>query len=803
MKFTLGWLKDHLETEASLEEIVERLSMLGLEVESVEDRAAELRPFTVARVISADPHPNADRLKVCRVETAEGEVQVVCGAPNARSGMWAVFAPVGSYIPGTDLDLRKGVIRGVESNGMLLSERELGLSDEHEGIIDLGSGEGLSVGQSFAVLQGLDDPVIEIAITPNRGDCLGVRGIARDLAAAGLGRLKSSALLDAMEGSFQSPIEWRRDLPEDRQDACPYVAGRFFRGVRNGPSPKWLQDRLKAIGLRPISALVDITNYVTFDLGRPLHVFDADKLRGHLTMRFAREGEEILALDGRTYDLDSETLVIADERGPQGIAGVMGGELSGCTEETRNVFLEVALFDPIMVAFTGRRLSIHSDARYRFERGLDPKSAQWGVDVATRLILELCGGEASHSVSAGEIPQEERSIRLRPQRTASLGGVEIAATRQQELLERLGFDVTATEEGELNCRVPSWRSDIEGEACLVEEVLRLHGYDAIPVVSLPREDSLPRPALDRAQKREAEARMALAWAGLDEAVTFSFISEAQARQFGWNQEALRLDNPISADLNVMRPSVLPTLLEAAVRNSDRGYGDIGLFEVGPQYAGTAPENQSSVAAALRMGQAVSRHWLQKARPVDLFDAKADALRVLEALGAPIDNLQVSADAPQWYHPGRSGGLRLGPKILAWFGELHPRVLRSFGARGTVVASEVFLEAVPLPKQKEKAKPPADLPAFQPVERDFAFVMDEDVPAEKAVRAAKAADRQLVQAVQVFDVYRGSGLPEGSKSVALAVTLQPRDKTLTEADLEVVSAKIVQQVTKATGGTLRA
>lgn len=803
MKFTLGWLKDHLETEASLEEIVERLSMLGLEVESVEDRAAELRPFTVARVISADPHPNADRLKVCRVETAEGEVQVVCGAPNARSGMWAVFAPVGSYIPGTDLDLRKGVIRGVESNGMLLSERELGLSDEHEGIIDLGSGEGLSVGQSFAVLQGLDDPVIEIAITPNRGDCLGVRGIARDLAAAGLGRLKSSALLDAMEGSFQSPIEWRRDLPEDRQDACPYVAGRFFRGVRNGPSPKWLQDRLKAIGLRPISALVDITNYVTFDLGRPLHVFDADKLRGHLTMRFAREGEEILALDGRTYDLDSETLVIADERGPQGIAGVMGGELSGCTEETRNVFLEVALFDPIMVAFTGRRLSIHSDARYRFERGLDPKSAQWGVDVATRLILELCGGEASHSVSAGEIPQEERSIRLRPQRTATLGGVEIAATRQQELLERLGFDVTATEEGELNCRVPSWRSDIEGEACLVEEVLRLHGYDAIPVVSLPREDSLPRPALDRAQKREAEARMALAWAGLDEAVTFSFISEAQARQFGWNQEALRLDNPISADLNVMRPSVLPTLLEAAVRNSDRGYGDIGLFEVGPQYAGTAPENQSSVAAALRMGQAVSRHWLQKARPVDLFDAKADALRVLEALGAPIDNLQVSADAPQWYHPGRSGGLRLGPKILAWFGELHPRVLRSFGARGTVVASEVFLEAVPLPKQKGKAKPPADLPAFQPVERDFAFVMDEDVPAEKAVRAAKAADRQLVQAVQVFDVYRGSGLPEGSKSVALAVTLQPRDKTLTEADLEVVSAKIVQQVTKATGGTLRA
>lgn len=804
MKFTLNWLKDHLETEAPLEAIVERLSMLGLEVEGVEDRAAALRPFTVARVLAAEPHPDADRLRVCRVETAQGEVQVVCGAPNARTGMWGVFAPAGSRVPGTGLDLKKGVIRGVESNGMLVSERELGLSDEHEGIIDLGDGAGLAVGQSFAALQGLDDPVIEIAITPNRADCLGVRGIARDLAAAGLGSLKPSALLQPVEGSFDSPLKWRRDLPADREAACPYVAGRYFRGVTNGPSPRWLQERLKAIGLRPISALVDITNYVTYDLGRPLHVFDAAKVKGDPTMRFARPGEEILALDGRSYALDPEVLVIADEKGPEGIGGIMGGELSGCTEETTEVFLEVALFDPILVATTGRRLGINSDARYRFERGLDPESARWGVEVAARLILELCGGEVSQVVSAGTIPASERRVTLRPERVAALGGVAVPAERQQALLSALGFAVAAGEGGRLDCGVPSWRHDVEGEACLVEEVLRLEGYEAIPAVSLPRDSALPQPALSLAQKRVSAVRAALAWAGLEEAVTFSFIAERQARAFGWENEALRLDNPISADLDVMRPSVLPTLLEAAVRNADRGFPDVGLFEVGPQYAGTKPADQASVAAALRAGQSGSRHWLQPARAVDAFDAKADALRVLEALGVPLENLQVTADAPAWYHPGRSGALRLGPTVLAWFGELHPRVRRDFGARGPVVACEVFLDAVPEPKQKGggKAKPPADLPAFQPVVRDFAFVMDEAVPAEKALRAARGADKALIAKVEVFDLYRGPGLPEGSKSLALAVTLQPREKTLTEAELEAVSAKIVQQVTKATGGTLR-
>lgn len=808
MKFTLGWLKDHLETEASLETIVEKLSMIGLEVEGVEDRAKDLAAFTVAYVKEARPHPNADRLRVCIVETAEGEVQVVCGAPNARTGMYGVFAPAGSYVPGTGITLKAGVIRGEASNGMLVSEREMGLSDEHDGIIDVTGENGAApapLGTPFAEVLGLDDPVIEIAITPNRGDCLGVRGVARDLAAAGLGTLKPLNA-PAVAGSFDSPTQWRRDLPADRQAACPYVAGRSFRGVTNGPSPRWMQDRLRAVGLRPISALVDITNYVTFDLGRPLHVFDAGKLAGDPTMRFAREGESILALDGRSYALDPETLVIADGNGPQGIGGIMGGEDSGCDKATHEVFLEVALFDPIMVATTGRRLGILSDARYRFERGLDPESARWGVEVAARLIQEICGGEVSHVVEAGELPEAAYTIELRCDRVEALGGVAVPLAEQKRILETLGFEV-AEAGAVLRCRVPTWRPDIEtglaGEAGLVEEVLRIYGYEHLPTTALTLETSLPLPALSFGQRRVSAARTALAWSGLEEAVTFSFLSERQARLFGWSDETLRLDNPISADLDVMRPSVLPTLLAAAGRNAARGYPNVGLFEVGPQYESRAPEGQSLVAAALRMGETGPRHWNAPPRKVDVFDAKADALRVLEAAGAPVENLQVSTDAPGWYHPGRSGVLRLGPKVLARFGELHPRVLNDADVKGPAVACEVFLEQVPEPRAKDgKLRPALDLSPFQPVERDFAFVVDEDVPADKAVRAAKGADRKLVVRVDLFDVYRGPGVPEGQKSLALAVTLQPRERTLTDEDLEAVSQKIVAQVIRATGGTLR-
>ena len=799
MKFTLSWLKTHLETEASLEEITDRLSMIGLELEGVEDRGKELAAFTVAYVKEAKPHPDADRLRVCTVETAgHGEVQVVCGAPNARTGMKGVFAPVGTHIPGTGIDLKKGTIRGVESNGMLVSEREMGLSDEHEGIIELP--EDAPLGAPFATVLGLDDPVIEIGITPNRGDCLGVRGVARDLAAAGLGTLKP---LEASEvkGSFDSPVKWLRDFPEGLGDACPFVAGRSFRKVKNGPSPKWLQERLISIGLRPISALVDITNFVTHDLGRPLHVFDAKKLEGDLTMRLAEAGEEILALDEKTYVMDGEMTVIADEATLQGIGGIMGGELSGCTEETTEVFLECALFDPVRTAASGRKLGIFSDARYRFERGLDPVSAVWGVEVGTRLILELCGGEASEVVTAGEIPDWQRKLSLRPERVASLGGLELPAKRQGEILERLGFTL-GKGRNTIEVEVPSWRPDVEGEACLVEEVLRIHGYEEIPVLPLERETALPHAVLTTAQRRETFARNALAWRGLDETVTFSFMSSELARLFGEVPESLRLINPISADLDVMRPSILANLALAAQRNADRGLGDAALFEIGAHYLDNTPKGQVEVAAALRAGATGPRHWAA-GRPVDAYDAKGDALAVLTACGAPVENLQVTTDAPGHYHPGRSGSLRLGPNVLAQFGELHPRILGSLDLKGPVVAMEVFLRNVPEPKAKAgKLRPALKTSALQPLERDFAFIVDAELPAEKLLRAAKGADKAMVTRVDLFDVYQGKGIDDGKKSLAIAVTIQPRDRTLTDAEIDAIGQKVVQQVEKATGGVLR-
>ena len=799
MKFTLSWLKTHLETDAPLEAVVDKLTTIGLEVDTVEDRAAELAAFTVAYVKEARQHPNADRLKVCIVDTGNEEVQVVCGGPNARTGMKGVFAAVGSYIPGIDTVLKKSKIRGEASNGMLVSEREMGLSDEHEGIIDLP--EDAPVGVPFTQVLGLDDPVIDIEITPNRGDCLGVRGVARDLAAAGLGTLKPFET-PALGGFGESPIQWRRDLPGDLAEACPYVAGKLFRNVTNRASPKWLQDRLRSIGLRPISALVDITNFVTFDLGRPLHVFDADKVKGDLTMRMAREGEEIPALDGKTYRLDPDMVVIADETGPQGIGGVMGGEPSSCTEATTAVFLEVALFDPVRVAATGRRLAIQSDARYRFERGLDPESARWGVEVAAKLITELCGGEASDTTAAGEIPAERREIAFRPERVASLGGLEVALDEQTRILADLGFGVTKTN-GTLSISVPSWRPDVEGEACLVEEVLRIHGFEHLPLSPTTLDTALPLPALDLSQRREAAARTALAWRGMSEAVTFSFLDGAAADLFGGVPDSLRLVNPISSDLEVMRPAVLPNLITAAARNADRGFGDAALFEVGAQYRDDTPEGQVQVAAGLRAGARAPRHWAAAPRPVDAFDAKGDALAVLEACGAPVQNLQVTRDAPGWYHPGRSGTLRLGPGVLAQFGEVHPRVLRRLELKGPAAAFEVFLEAIPAPRAKDgKARPHLTLSPFQPVSRDFAFVVDAEVPADKLMRAAAGADKELIARVDLFDVYEGKGIGEGKKSLAIAVTLQPTTRTLTDPEIEAVSKKIVDKVAKATGGVLR-
>lgn len=802
MKFTLSWLKEHLETDAPLDEIVRMLSMIGLEVEGVIDRSAALAPFTIAHVVSAEQHPDADRLRVCKVDTGSEIVQVVCGAPNARTGMKGVFAPAGSHVPGTGIDLKKGVIRGQESNGMLVSERELGLSDEHDGIIELP--EDAPLGQAFAAYAGLADPLIDIAITPNRADCLGVRGVARDLAAAGLGTLKP---LDSAPrpGGYKSPIVWKRDFPANAMDACPIVVGRHFRGVKNGVSPKWMQERLKAVGLRPISALVDITNYVMMDLGRPLHAYDAQKIEGGaLVIRLARDGETFHALNGKEYTLDSEIIAIGDAQGVDDLAGIMGGERTGVSEGTTEMFLETAIFDPIRVAMAGRKLGLLSDARYRFERGLDQTSPFWGTEVATRLILEICGGECSEIVVEGQEPEWRRRYDLRIARIAELGGVAVPEAEALRILDILGFEAKPAGPGVYSVAPPPWRGDIIGEADLVEEVLRINGYDKIPVEPLPRETSMPQPALTPAQRRVPLAKRTLAARGMVEAVTFSFMPSGQAALFGGPvKPELMLANPISSDLDAMRPSILGNLLAAAGRNANQGYPDLALFEVGPQFADATPKGQSAMATGIRAGRTSPRDWSKQQRPVDAFDAKGDAIALLELLGAPTANLQVSTDAPDWYHPGRSGCLRLGPNVLASFGELHPRLLQAYDLKGPVVGFELFLDRVPMPKAKKGAtKPFLKLSPFQPVERDFAFVVEDGVAAEQIVRAAKGADKVLVSDVGVFDIYAGANLGEGRKSVAISVTLQPTDRTLTEEDIEAVSAKIVAQVEKATGGSLR-
>ena len=802
MKFTLSWLKDHLETEASLDEIVLRLTALGLEVEGTLDRARSLAPFTVAYVIEATRHPNADRLSVCRVDTGKGEVQVVCGAPNARTGMKGVFAPSGSHIPGTGVDLKSSVIRGVESQGMLCSEREMGLSQEHDGIIELAP--DAPIGQAFAALMGLDDPVVELSITPNRGDCLGVRGIARDLAASGLGRLKA---LDAspVAGAFASPIAWRRDFADGSGQACPFVVGRYFRGVKNGPSPEWLRARLKAIGLRPISALVDITNYVTFDLGRPLHVFDADKLAGDVTMRFAKSGESVLALDGQHYELDEDIAVIADSRQVRAIGGIMGGEDSSVSETTVNVFLEAALFDPIRVAATGRRLGIESDARYRFERGVDPASPLWGAEIAARLVRDVCGGEASALTQAGQMPAPSRALTLRPARVATLGGADVPATEQRRILEALGFavrEISSPQSGEaFEASPPTWRRDFDGEADLVEEVLRIWGYDKIAPVPV-QPGALPGVAIGSLAQRGRLARRALAQRFMVETVTWSFMAAKDAVHFGGAPAALRLANPISADLDQMRPSILPNLIAAVSRNAARGFADAALFEVGPQYSDDTKRGQSLIAAGVIAG-ATPRHWAVPARAVDAFDAKAAVLAVLGAVRAPLDKLRLAHEAPCWYHPGRSATYRLGPNVLAQFGELHPRALGAMDARGPMAGFEIFLDAVPQPRAKSgKARTLLTPSSFQPVHRDFAFVLAADVPAEKLVAAVRGADKTLIAEVRVFDVYTGSHVGEGKKSLALSVVLQPIERTLTDAEIEAVGKKIVEAAAKQTGAALR-
>jgi phenylalanyl-tRNA synthetase beta chain len=797
MKFTLSWLKHHLETDASLSEIGERLTALGLEVEDIHDPAKDLAGFIVGHVIAAEKHPNADRLRVCKVETGLETLQVVCGAPNARAGLKVILARPGTFIPATGDVLKKGKVRDVESQGMMCSWRELKLGEDHDGIAELAA--DIPAGARLIDIVSFD-PVIEISVTPNRADCLGVRGIARDLAASGMGILKP---LDtsAVPGTYPSPISIRLDFPPEAGSACPLFVGRVIRGVKNGDSPQWLKDRLTAIGLRPISALVDITNYITHDLARPLHVFDADTVKGDIHARLAKPGETLAALNGKTYELDCGMTVIADDHGPEALAGIIGGMPSGCTETTTNVFLEVAYFDPIRTAATGRKLEVLSDARFRFERGVDPAFVRPAAEVATRLILEICGGDPSELVVAGDEPDWRTSIVMRPERVGELGGIIIAKNRQEDILRGLGCTVSEHANG-LLVAPPSWRGDIGAEHDLVEEVIRVNGYDAIPAVPLPRPPAA-KAVLTPGQRRAGWVRRALASRGMTETVTWSFLAEAQALVFGGGAPEMHLANPISSDLDVMRPSVLPNLVAAVGRNVDRGFRDLGLFEIGPQFDGPEPGQQRPVAGGLRAGSAGPRHWAVPVRPVDAFDAKADALAVLAATGMNTESLVVEAKAPSWYHPGRSGTLRLGNKPVAYFGELHPGALAKLDVKGPIAAFEVFLDAIPPAKAKAtKARPLLKASQFQALERDFAFVVDSAIAADAVTRAAKGADKALITEARIFDLYEGAGIGEGKKSVAITIILQPTDKTLTDEEIEAVAKKVVDAVAKATGGVLR-
>ncbi len=801
MKFTLSWLKDHLDTDEPVEKLADKLTTVGLEVESLEDKAKLLKPFTIARVISAEQHPNADRLRVCMVDTGNGAapVQVVCGAPNARAGLISVFSPPGTFIPGKNTTLSVGTIRGVESRGMLCSEAELELSDNHDGIMDLPA--DAPVGKSYAEWVGLGDPVFDINLTPNRPDCTGVHGIARDLAAADMGKFKDPAI-KPVKGEFPCPVT----VTVEDATLCPGFALRLVRGVKNGASPKWLQLRLTAVGLRPINALVDITNFMTFDRARPLHVFDAKKVRGNLVVRRAREGESLLALDGRTYTLDSSMCVIADDHGVESLAGIMGGEASGCDENTTDVLIESALWNPINIAQTGRKLGINSDARYRFERGVDPAFMLPGLELATKMVTELCGGTPSENVVAGNAFADDRVIDFPLTEVKRLAGLDVPFPEMRGILTRLGF-MMAGSGPVLKIAVPSWRSDVEGKADIVEEIVRIVGVDRVPETPFERGETPRKPVLTPIQLRTRRAKRAAAARGMVEAVTWSFISKRAAELFGGGKAELALANPIAADQSDMRPSLLPGLIAAVQANSDRGFSDAALFEVGQIFRGDRPQDQFVAAAGLRHGFATSagigRHW-SGSKTADAFDVKADALAVLAEAGAPMQALQIVPGGPGWLHPGRSGTIQIGPQnVLGHFGELHPRTLEAMRADGPLMAFEVILDRIPQGKQRPtRTKPPLDLSAFHPVSRDFAFIVGRATKAGDIVRAAQGVDKKLIIGVDVFDVYEGKGIDEGKKSIAIAVTMQPRDKTMTDEEIETVAGRIVAEVIKKTGGTLR-
>ena len=815
MKFSAQWLKSHLQTTATLTAITERLTNLGLEVEEIIERP-DLQGFVIAEIIEAKPHPDAQRLQVCSVmvNAAHPPLQIVCGAPNARKGLKTVLGLPGLVVPGNGLMLKKSLIRGVESQGMLCSPSELKLSSESDGIIELPT--DAPIGTPFATYAGLDDPVIHIAITPNRADCSSVYGVARDLAASGLGTL-TPIKTQNRPGSFKSPIHWQID--SSSQQRCPIVAGRYFRGLQNTPSPAWLQRRLQAIGQRPISALVDITNYLTHDIGRPLHVYDAKMLKGDLTMRLAKTQEKLAALDGQIYNLSSDDLIIADQQQVHGLAGIIGGQLAACQATTTEAFLEVAYFQPTGIARSGRRLNILSDARYRFERGIDPESVNWGMNIATQMILDICGGTASEIVTTGSIPSASKPIQFQPILLKQLGGLEVEENKIRQILLALGCKVEGSQHN-LVVTPPSWRPDLQLAVDLVEEVTRIVGYHEIVPTPLPAFHRPNKPSINVAEdkdknkktarapgladmlsyNRQEQLKRLMVSRGFQEALTYSFIAPKAASYFGITPRSLVLTNPINADLSVMRPNLLPNLLDAVLRNQNRGIKDWAVFEFGPVFKGNKSDDQQLVLAALHCGYAENRHWLQKPRMVDVFDIKGHLFSLLQASGVSLEGITTETPAAGWYHPGRSGRITSGKTTLAEFGEIHPNILQAYDIISPIIAFELYYNALPDARMPQKSV--LSLSPFQPVERDFAFVVHADIAAEKLLRAIRMVDKQLIRKVELFDVYSGKGLPDGTKSLAIGVILQAHDHTLTDTEINEVSTKILAAANKSTGAVLR-
>ena len=795
MKFTLDWLKDHLDTSADLNTITDTLTNIGLEIENVEDKSEDFKDFSVAKVIKAEKHPDADKLKVCQVKTKSGDFQVVCGAPNVRQGMLGIFAPENSYIPGTELHLKKTKIRGVESCGMLVSEREMGISDEHDGIIEVDLKH--KIGESFSRIFKISEPVIEINLTPNRSDCLSVRGIARDLAAAGLGKLKDLNI-KKINDTFKSPIKWKKDFKN--QNLCPGVTGRYFKNVKNVESPKWLQDRLIAIGLRPISALVDITNYVTFDLGRPLHVYDADKVSGNLTMRLAEKDEECLALNEVNYKCTEDMIVISDDdRKLHGIGGVMGGLDSGCSMETNNVFLEVALFDPISVTKTGRKLNLQSDARYRFERGIDTESIYWGVEAASQMIFELCGGEASEFVATEINKREIKKIKYDTNKTKSFGGININIKDQSKILNSLGFQVKENK-SILEIEIPTFRPDIVGEADIVEEILRIYGFDKIPLKKIINEEN-KKQILNSSIKTYYKVKKIIASEGYTEVVTWSFMDGNKAKVLFDN--LIILQNPISSDLNTMRPSTIPNLLEAINQNKSRMFTRAKIFEVGPNFSKSVNDYQENIASAITYGSIDEENWLSNKKFSDVYSIKADLFSVLNYLNVPTDNLLYDKNEGNIYHPGKSSTLRLGKNIVAKFGELHPILLKTMDISIKVYGFEIYLDNIHQFQENKSSSRRSFLNnPYQMVERDFAFMLPKEIEANEIIKKVKKIDKDIINKVTIFDVYEGDKLPNNKKSIAIRVLLQPTDKTFKDEDIENLSKQIIDQVSKSFEAIIR-